>query len=482
VRTVPTTIAFVLAGGLALSEAAGAVPVEPELVGVVTPEFDPSVPCLTAGEEEAILARLAARKAELAARGVLLSPDAASAPLEFGWPLRLHPVIDDPGYHCVRSYRDHDPTPGFRLDWHCGQRTYDSHHGIDYFIWPFAWLRMEQDQVEVVAAAAGQIIAKVDGNDDHNCVMDGSPWNAVYIQHADGGQAWYGHLKNGSTTTKPEGAMVARGERLGIVGSSGSSTGPHLHFQVFDGNSQLVDPYSGSCNFEPTWWLDQRPYDDSAVNAIRTHDTPAVFPGCPGTEIPNERNAFLPGSTIYFAAYYRDQLSGQVGQYGVYDAAGDPVFQWSHSSPQPYYAAALWYWRIDAPQSGAAFGTWRFEVTFEGVTTTHHFWVGSLVDAPDEFVSITRPRIAVLGANPRSAAAGPVDFIADLPSSGVGRLTVVDVRGRTMASFGDVWRPAGRHVFRWEASGAPAGVYFARWMTPGPSGAEPVTAKAVLTP
>jgi murein DD-endopeptidase MepM/ murein hydrolase activator NlpD len=343
--TAGLAIVVALAGAASAASAVGV----PDLVGVVVPDLGPAVPCLTAEQEQAIHAQLAESRARLASRGELLRPDpnAAPATVLFAWPLRLHPVIDDPGSHALANYVDHDPAPGFRLDPQCGPRTYDlptyNHTGTDLFTWPYRWLRMDRDEVQIVAAAPGQILGKVDGESDESCGFGSSAWNAVYIQHADGSQAWYGHMKRGSTTAKPEGAMVAQGEVLGIVGSSGNSTGPHLHFQVFDGQGRLIDPYAGPCNTlnAPSWWASQRPYNDSAVNALRTHDTPAEFPPCPLREIPHERNAFLPGEEIFLAAYYRDQLAGQVGQYVVRDAAGTPVFQWSHSSPQPYYSASL---------------------------------------------------------------------------------------------------------------------------------------------
>ena len=45
---------------------------------------------------------------------------------------------------------------------------------------------MDDDQAEIVAAAAGQIIDKRDGNYDRNCDFSNGGWNAVYVMHADG--------------------------------------------------------------------------------------------------------------------------------------------------------------------------------------------------------------------------------------------------------------------------------------------------------
>jgi hypothetical protein len=97
-------------------------------------------------------------------------------------------------------------------------------------------------------------------------------------------------------------------------------------------------------------------------------------------------------------------------------------------------------------------------VTFQGVTTAHTFRVGSLVDAPSDDVAGGRLALALRGAHPRP---GPVELEAFLPSAGIVRLAIADARGRTVARLADGWRPAGRHVFRWDAA-APPGIYLAR--------------------
>lgn len=61
---------------------------------------------------------------------------------------------------------------------------------------------------------------------------------AVYLDHGDGSQTRYAHLSRIDVQT---GQTVRQGDRIGLVGSSGASTGPHLHFEVrFAGRA--VDP------------------------------------------------------------------------------------------------------------------------------------------------------------------------------------------------------------------------------------------------
>jgi murein DD-endopeptidase MepM/ murein hydrolase activator NlpD len=53
--------------------------------------------------------------------------------------------------------------------------------------------------------------------------------NLIVIQHRLGYQSWYAHL---SSIAVSSGSRVAGGVRIGAVGSTGHSTGPHLHFEV----------------------------------------------------------------------------------------------------------------------------------------------------------------------------------------------------------------------------------------------------------
>jgi|GEM_PF-299827 len=62
----------------------------------------------------------------------------------------------------------------------------------------------------------------------------------VIVTHDDGYQTLYGHM---SRITTKKGDVVNQGTQLGLVGSTGYSTGPHLHLSVYK-NGKLIDPLS----------------------------------------------------------------------------------------------------------------------------------------------------------------------------------------------------------------------------------------------
>ena len=87
-------------------------------------------------------------------------------------------------------------------------------------------------------------VDRADGFDDRSCTPGGTR-NKVAIRHGDGSTAWYLHVKKRSVTPKIVGDTVQTGEYLGIVGSSGDSGLPHLHFDAPHGQWRVRVDYQG---------------------------------------------------------------------------------------------------------------------------------------------------------------------------------------------------------------------------------------------
>lgn len=345
------------------------------------------VPCLTEKQSANIIKELKASSKLLEEKG-MMPPVQLLSEVKFVWPVRLAAQYKDPSFFGISNYVDNNPAvPNQLLDYNCGNRTYDlsggyNHRGIDIFSWPLAQWRQQLNAVEIIAAAPGTILNKYDGQPDNNCSFcSNCNWNAVYILHANGSVAWYGHLKNGSLTSKTVGSTVQAGEYLGVMGSSGSSTGPHLHFEVWSNQNytQLVDPFAGPCNAfngNVSWWQHQRPYRKAALNKIMTGNAAFVHGNCPNLETSNERNVFAPGATVFFTNFFQDQTQGMQTNYKIIQPNGDVWHTWSQNSPGTYNAS-WWYWTWTLP--GNSPGYWVYEATIPSTNQVvrHTFYVGN---------------------------------------------------------------------------------------------------------
>ncbi|MGE0440388.1 MAG: peptidoglycan DD-metalloendopeptidase family protein [Gemmatimonadales bacterium] len=155
------------------------------------------------------------------------------------------------------AYVDHggaEPT-----DYRCGFKAYPGHRGVDILLRNFL---VQDSGVTVIAAAAGQVASTADGNPDRSTTRgSGGLGNHVVLDHGGGYRTYYGHLRRGSVQVAV-GANVAAGAPLGLVGSSGDSNWPHLHFAV-TWDLVWVDPFAGACNQGAAGlWASQLEYQD----------------------------------------------------------------------------------------------------------------------------------------------------------------------------------------------------------------------------
>lgn len=153
----------------------------------------------------------------------------------------------------INNFNDLDPGPGV-LDFGCSNWTYNGHDASDVDLRGFG---EQAIGVPVFSAMDGVVIDSHDGEFDMNTAAQGQPANFCVIDHGGGRIALYFHFKKNSVLVQP-GDHVVAGQQLGLTGSSGNSTWPHLHFATYDGGERY-EPYAGECRPGDSGWFDQIP-------------------------------------------------------------------------------------------------------------------------------------------------------------------------------------------------------------------------------
>lgn len=269
----------------------------------------------------------------------------------------------------VTNYVDLSPAGGSILEYECGDITYDGHNGIDIAI--IDWHQMDEG-IPVLCAAPGVVIERADGHFDR-CTSGFSPCcgpaNRVIVQHADGSVAWYYHLKKGSVTVSL-GEIVAVGDTLGMIGSSGCSTGPHLHFEVRNG-AAVVDPSTGACNAGASWWQSQHDYALDQTFDLHSHvlvkrdiEEAGFFENWPSpTHItaPGVLRAWVLPSNFYPG----DTLKWEVFQNSV-------LWSTRVMASGDFYYLSLWVQAWTLPTSSLTYGNWEVRLYHNSVLLQSH--------------------------------------------------------------------------------------------------------------
>jgi hypothetical protein len=167
--------------------------------------------------------------------------------------------------------------PSFKVPFPCGQtwsgQTRTDHspaNAVDFN-------RADDAGDRVVASAAGRV--SVVRN-----LGDTSYGRYVVVDHGGGWTTYYAHLQDWSVSV---GQQVARGATIGHVGSTGNSTGPHLHFEQRSGGSAVKVRFNGT---QALYWGTRSYTSDngcggggSASGTVNTAGAPLTVRSGPGT-------------------------------------------------------------------------------------------------------------------------------------------------------------------------------------------------------
>ncbi|MBL8683179.1 MAG: peptidoglycan DD-metalloendopeptidase family protein [Myxococcales bacterium] len=163
----------------------------------------------------------------------------------------------------VNYHFDNNSAGGSCRDYNCGGRCYDGHSGTDFSLGV---------GTDVLAGADGTVIATNNGCANTGYVGNpcgGRCGNYVQLQHSDGSRSIYCHMQLNSLRVS-NGQRVRCGQVIGRSASSGSSSGPHLHFGWRrSASAASQDSYRGRCTSSPGAWVDQNSYPQSPAGTCQ---------------------------------------------------------------------------------------------------------------------------------------------------------------------------------------------------------------------
>jgi len=125
-------------------------------------------------------------------------------------------------------------TSGYGMRGNPITKVYRMHNGKDYGV------AGNRPGKPILAADGGLIVEAINDCPLNNRTCGGGYGNRVYIQHCQGRLTRYAHMMRGSVTLR-RGQKVSKGQQIGRMDTTGSSTGVHLHFETHV-NNKPVDP------------------------------------------------------------------------------------------------------------------------------------------------------------------------------------------------------------------------------------------------
>lgn len=135
----------------------------------------------------------------------------------------------------------------------------------------------EHKAIDIAASSGSPVYAAEDGTVSYVQIWDGSYdttgmmsyGHMVEVRHADGNTTLYAHL---SEINVQQGEKVVRGQRIGRVGSTGNSTGPHLHFEVITSEGK-ADPAEYLWTMPGEWIMSYAADTEAGISPAGIGDT-----------------------------------------------------------------------------------------------------------------------------------------------------------------------------------------------------------------
>ncbi len=292
------------------------------------------------------------------------SGSASGGPGMFSPPFAFYPMAGVQGEDfSIGNYVDLDPSPGV-MDFNCGPFSYNGHDASDA---PIGGFEHQAIGVPIFAAADGFVTATHDGEFDMNTQWAGQPSNYVVINHGNNLVCNYYHMKKNSVAVSP-GDFVKAGQMIGMVGSSGNSTAPHLHFSVYD-NGQLVEPFAGPCNSGPSYWRSQPPLPNEAkVVGFGVSRTTLAGVSPPPGPMPRGGYKLLSDQDFFFWFQLEAMPAFTTGQNQFIRPNGSIAFDsgvFGYNNPSAY-GGSWWWGGYNIPEMNSVPGVWKIRIRLNG--------------------------------------------------------------------------------------------------------------------
>jgi YD repeat-containing protein len=214
------------------------------------------------------------------------------------------------------------PTVHYSCNWQGNGHAYDGHMGTDFFGY--------ENETKVLSASPGTV------HDWYNLCASSESWscggylgNHIKIKSdVDGRILVYAHLKQDSIpqAIKRVGHRVNNGDLLGIVSMSGATSGPHLHFDVRNGESYFnaIDPFteklwvrdpSGGSFYHPMVYPYEKATMNFSLSSYGTAATTASLQSFNTTEAVATNQPHTTAMPVYFDASNVTDPDGKITHY-----------------------------------------------------------------------------------------------------------------------------------------------------------------------
>ncbi len=353
-------------------------------------------------------------------------------------PQKLSPVVEgSAGVDWrVMNFADLDPRPGFLRDYRGGKFTYDTptfgHDALDIGLADFS---AADEGMPVLAAADGIVEAINDGAFDRNkgFAYPEPPANYVIINLGNGWRAKYWHLRRDSVSVKV-GDSIAAGDFLGWTGSSGFSTGPHVHFELTYKNhpvETMLDP--------ATFWVTPPQYPADYRHVIKSGFSSNIPTASEWAEQPQDIRTFKPGNRLSFWVIAGAMMPGDTRTVRLQRPDGSLFLDQTSNPGSTFFQVSQWAYTVTLPTTDVL-GTWTATWLQNGVELARQTFTVSNVGIPELRVDLGSELIP-------SGRFTPIDFGTSIPGS-AGQTRTFDIRnfGSALLSLNSVTVPTGYEI------------------------------------